>query len=135
MQLRPIKANVYFTYQCPKCGSEISQSYDEVSQIGKFLCYGCHSLLQFEKMTKVNIIPSYGLVQPVYLPKKPENIVNKAPRPNFSVEVKREAIIGGLTRLGYSAKQAKVALAKVELAGGRFESDSELFKAVLREII
>ena len=131
MQLRPIKANVYFTYRCPKCGSEISQSYEEVSQIGKFLCYGCHSLLKFEKMSKVNVVPFYSSIQP----KKPENIVNKPQRLNFSAGVKQEAIIGGLTRLGYSAKQAKVALVKVKLAGGRFESDSELFKAVLEEIV
>lgn len=54
VKLKPIAFDIYFCYECDKCGCKYNESQDYVNKIGKILC-GCGRVLHLERIDAVKV--------------------------------------------------------------------------------
>jgi len=159
-QLKPFKYDVYCYYRCENCGAEVQQSEQEVKSIGKFVCYGCNSIMKFDRISEIKVSPKYirenkpsKMVITDILPvaqiisgKPPMNIpspppaklhINSIPasqtKPKVDTGEKDQIMLQGLVKLGFNKQKVKQAIQTVNTSGVVYSDDNELFKAMFEE--
>ena len=133
--LKPFKVDVYFYYKCPTCGAEWQQSYMEVKEIGKIVCF-CNTVIKLEKMNGVKITPNYPrdantMPKANTIPKaSPVPKVISMPKANNKYDI--EDIIKGMTKIGFKKHEAKEAVDTVLCTGNIYNAENDFFQACLQ---
>ena len=118
MSLKPLKCDCFFIYECPTCGAQHQQSYEDITKIGKLLCY-CGKVLKLAKMLGVKVIPKYEDKQPQ--------------QPKQQNKQRDKDVVKGLVKLGIYKAQAQAVVDKINSSGIIYESEGEFFQACIRK--
>jgi len=93
--LKPIKADVYLVYECPKCKCEWTKTPKEVILLKAMVCEGCGSYIKFAPIEQVNVVPIYKTKETIPSPKTKK------------ISAVQEDAISALVNLGFPKRESK----------------------------
>lgn len=122
--MKPKTADVFFVYQCEKCGQQHQASIKETKFPGGVLCF-CGSQIRFDPIKHVHLNIEYVRTKNKGLDKPAKSLYN-GPR------AYRTQVINSLVKLGYTRGQVRNAYSSILQDLPDPSNDEDVIKRLLK---